>query len=42
MESGLPFVVEGHPSAKSPVAREMMRRLKEDVQYFSKEVRVDG
>lgn len=38
IESGLPFTVEGHPSAKSHVAREMLRRLKEDVQYFAKEV----
>lgn len=38
VESGLPFAVEGHPSAKSHVAREMLRRLKEDVQYFAKDV----
>lgn len=38
VESGLPFAVEGHPSAKSHVAKEMLRRLKEDVQYFAKEV----
>ena len=34
----LPFAVEGHPSAKSPVATEMLRRLKEDVQFFATEV----
>lgn len=39
MESSLPFSVEDHPSAKSPVAREMLRRLKDDVQYFAKEAR---
>lgn len=38
VESALPFAVEGHPSAKSHVAREMLRRLKEDVQYFANEV----
>lgn len=39
VESALPFAVEGHPSAKSHVATEMLRRLKEDVQYFANEVR---
>lgn len=38
VESRLPFAVEGHPSAKSHVAKEMLRRLKEDVQYFANEV----
>lgn len=38
VESALPFAVEGHPSAKSSVAREMLRRLKEDVRYFANEV----
>lgn len=38
VESGLPFAVEGHPSAKSHVAREMLRRLKEDVGHFAGEV----
>lgn len=42
VESALPFVVEGHQSAKSPVAKEMLRRLKEDVQYFSNEVCLGG
>lgn len=41
VESGLPFAVEGHPSAKSHVATEMLRRLKEDVQYFANEVLYD-
>ena len=39
MESALPFGVEQHPSAKSHVAKEMLRRLKEDVQFFANEVR---
>lgn len=38
VEAGLPFAVESHPSAKSHVAKEMLRRLKEDVQYFANEV----
>ena len=38
VESTLPFAVEGHQSAKSHVAREMLRRLKEDVQFFANEV----
>ena len=33
--------MEGHPSAKSHVAREMLRRLKEDVGHFASEVRTE-
>lgn len=38
VESTLPFAVEAHPSATSHVAKEMLRRLKEDVQHFATEV----
>lgn len=38
IEATLPFAVEKHPSSKSPVAKEMLRRLKEDVQFFATEV----
>lgn len=40
VEATLPFVVDSHPSAKSHVASEMLRRLRVDVQHFANEVHV--